>query len=99
MANDIMSMLAQALRPQDRKHFDRVVCADGFSVSVQASDSAYCSPRDNIGPWTSVECGFPTEKDPVLEQYAEDPGAEITDDGKVKTVYGWVPSEIITQII
>ena len=81
-----------------RKHFKRVVCADGFSVSIQASEFNYCSPRDNVGPWTSVECGFPTAKDPALEEWAEDPGALIQD-GQVQTVYGWVPSEAIMQLI
>jgi hypothetical protein len=37
-----------------------VVCADGFVVSVQASRSHYCVPKDNFGPWTHVEVAFPT---------------------------------------
>lgn len=81
-----------------RKHLKRVVCEDGFSVSVQASDFNYCSPRNNVGPWGCVECGFPTSKDPVLEEWAEDPGAEI-EGGQVQTVYGWVPSEVILKVI
>ena len=86
-------------RPE-RKYFERIVCADGFSVSVQASEGNYCSPRDSVGPWESVECGFPTTKDPVLEQWAENPNAEICEEsGHVQTVYGWVPSQIILQVI
>ena len=92
----------------ERKYFDRIVCADGFSVSVQASSSNYCSPRADEGPWESVECGFPTEKDSVLQEYAEDPNAGTTrvgpngedvETGQIQTVYGWVPSQIIMQII
>ena len=92
----------------ERKFFERVVCADGFSVSVQASGFNYCSPRTDEGPWDSVECGFPTAKDPILEKYAEDPGAGTTrvgpdgedvETGQVQTVYGWVPSEVVMQII
>jgi|TARA_R110001583_G_scaffold16234_5_gene66148 hypothetical protein len=83
-----------------RKHFERVVCADGFSVSVQAADGSYCSPRNSVGPWESVECGFPTAKDPVLEAWAEDPRAGICKDtGHVQTVYGWVPSQVILRVI
>jgi len=82
-----------------RRFFERVTCADGFSVSVQASEGNYCSPRNNDGPWTSVECGFPTEKDAVLEAWAENPNADLTEDGKVETVYGWVPSQVILGII
>ena len=33
----------------------RVVCADGTSLSVQASRNHYCSPRDDFGPYTEVE--------------------------------------------
>lgn len=81
-----------------RKFFERVVCADGFSVSVQASSFNYCSPRNNVGPWESVECGFPNAKDPALEEYAEDPEAPI-ENGQVQTVYGWVPSKVVEKII
>ena len=98
--DDIMSMLAQALRPMERKFFKRAVCADGFTVSVQASEFSYCTPRDNIGPWTAVECGFPSAKDPVLEEYAEDPSAPIDKDDKtVQTVYPYVPSDVVMSII
>ena len=84
----------------NRKFFERVVCADGFSVSVQASGFNYCAPRTDEGPWESVECGFPSEKDPILEKWAEDPSAEICEDsGYVQTVYGWVPSQVILRVI
>ena len=83
-----------------RKYFERVVCSDGFSVSVQASNFNYCSPRDDAGPWSNVECGFPTAKDSGLEKWAEDPGARICEDtGQVQTVYGYVPSQVIMGII
>lgn len=32
-----------------------IVCADGVSYSVQASEGHYCHPKDRVGPWTSVE--------------------------------------------
>ncbi len=84
----------------NRKFFERVVCADGFSVSVQASSFNYCIPRTDEGPWESVECGFPSEKDPILEKWAETPDAEICEDtGYVQTVYGWVPSQVILKVI
>lgn len=39
-----------------------VRCADGSTMSVQASEYHYCSPRSNEGPYTCVEvwnCGSP----------------------------------------
>ena len=45
----------------------RVFCADGVSLSVQASEYAYCSPRQRIQrPWdfyTLVEVGYIYDKD------------------------------------
>lgn len=32
-----------------------IICADGASLSVQASSGHYCSPRADTGPWGSVE--------------------------------------------
>ncbi len=39
-----------------------VRCKDGTTMSVQASGNAYCTPRNNVGPYTHVEvwrCGSP----------------------------------------
>ncbi|MED5369002.1 MAG: hypothetical protein VX978_05865 [Pseudomonadota bacterium] len=41
----------------------QVVCADGFSMSVQAHNGAYCSPRiDNAESYDEVEVGFPSSE-------------------------------------
>ena len=37
-----------------------IVCKDGTTLSVQASEFHYCTPRDNKGPYTHVEIGFPS---------------------------------------
>lgn len=39
----------------------RIICSDGFSVSIQASTSHYCIPRNNVGPYTHFEIGYPSE--------------------------------------
>ena len=72
----------------------RVICADGFEMSVQAHQSAYCSPRiDNAEKYTSVEIGFPSEEEPVLSDFAEEP------DNPTGTVYGYVPVQIVTLVL
>jgi len=72
----------------------KVVCADGFTMSVQASEIHYCAPRENDAEYYSeVEIGFPSMADPLIEQYAEDL-ENLTD-----TVYGYVPVEIVEQVI
>lgn len=33
----------------------RVTCADGFEMSVQVHEGAYCSPRNGVGPvWSQA---------------------------------------------
>ena len=71
-----------------------VECADGFTMSVQASSGNYCEPRENNADrYESVEIGYPSAKEPLLMPYAEEP-SRPTD-----TVYGWVPADIVRHII
>ena len=47
-----------------------VVCADGFSMSVQAGTGNYCKPRQpNADRYTAVEVGFPSHEEPLLLQF------------------------------
>ena len=71
----------------------RITCKNGLSLSVQANSSAYCSPREDTGPWESVEVGFPNRKVEALMPYAEQ------GDRPTETVYAWVPVELVEQII
>lgn len=71
----------------------RIVCADGLTMSVQASAYHYCFPRESRGPWWAVEVGFPSRPVPQIAHYAEDP-SRPTD-----TVYGYVPIERVVQAI
>ena len=71
----------------------RVMCADGFSMSVQAGATIYCSPRDSEGPWHTVEVGYPTEQTEELMPFVGD--AERPTD----TVYGYVPVDIVCAVI
>tara|TARA_Y100001963_G_C6693378_1_gene405756 strand:- start:771 stop:1079 length:309 start_codon:yes stop_codon:yes gene_type:complete len=71
-----------------------VVCADGFSMSVQASESSYCEPRLNAQrKYNLVEVGFPSHREQLLMPWAENID-EPTD-----TVYGYVPVDIVTNVI
>jgi hypothetical protein len=71
----------------------RIVCEDGFSLSAQASHGAYCSPREDIGPWWAVEVGYPSAAPELIMEYAEQP-EKPTD-----TVYAYVPVELVEQLI
>lgn len=73
----------------------RIVCKDGFSMSVQAGEAIYCMPRVNLrsGGYVEVEIGFPSEKEDLICQYAEN-SADYT-----KTVYPYVPVEVVEKVI
>ena len=70
------------------KHLaDLVNCADGSTMSVQASECHYCQPRSNTGPYTHVEvwrCGSP------------EAWSEYGDGGDP---YAYLPIEMVAQEI
>ena len=76
-----------------KKKNERVVCADGFNMSIQADEFVYCSPRNNDGPYTAVEIGFPSHHEDLILEFAEDK------DTPTQTVYGWVPSHIVSLVL
>ena len=72
----------------------RLLCNDGFSISVQASKFHYCSPRlDGIQDYEAVELGYPSMEDELINEYAED------DWNYTETVYGYVPIEVVEKLI
>lgn len=70
-----------------------LTCKDGFKVSVQASNFHYCTPRDNKGPYSTFELGFPSEKQECLMPYVEDA------DNPTGTVYSQVPKMVVLDLI
>jgi len=86
----VMGYQYQATRP-------RVVCADGYSVSIQAGKFLYCSSdrglREDSKRFESVELGFPSVEDELINDLAEDP--ECPTD----TVYGYVPVRLVNKLM
>ena len=77
-----------------KKSNKEVVCADGFSMLVQAAAHVYSHPReDNCERYTQVEIGFPSAEESLLMPYVEDPNHPT------ETVYGYVPVGIVTVVI
>lgn len=67
---------------------------DGHTISVQANTFTYCKPQGPQGPWTHVECGYPSFHPSLkFRKYAEDP------DGLTRTVYPYVPVEVLEREI
>ena len=78
------------MRSQSTGQVPRIECDDGLVMSVQASSMHYCTPRDNVGPWTHVEIGYPSRVIPELAQYGEQ---------GYSSVYAYVPIELVENII
>ena len=72
----------------------KITCKDGFTMSVQANEGAYCTPRrDGALKYTAVEVGYPSEREDLLIEWAETPGKPCD------TVYVWVPATQITLVV
>ena len=78
----------------DLKMNKKVVCKDGFTMSVQAGETQYCYPRETgADRYTEVEIGFPNEPEDLLLEFAED------GDRPTETVYAYVPASLVTLVI
>ena len=72
----------------------QVICADGFSMSVQGNKTAYCLPReDNCERYTEVEVGFPSVRESLLMPYVDNP------DDPTGTVYPYVPAWVASLVL
>lgn len=69
-----------------RENRPKAICADGFKMSIQASDEHYCQKTDD-GSYASVEIGFPSSSESLLDDYGVD------------GVYGYVPLTVVDAII
>jgi len=78
-------------RPGTPHLINRLVCKDGFSMSVQASADHGCTPRTNLtsGQYTHWEVGFPRPHEPLLAPYIDALGQ----------IANYVPTHVIDRII
>ena len=77
-----------ALRPE-------AVCADGFTLSIQASGMHYCIPNEDLsdGNYSKVELSYLSEEVEEFLPFAED------DEAPLATVYGYVPVETVDAVL
>lgn len=71
----------------------RIICNDGFSMSVQGGYGLYCMPRVTQSTYIQMEIGYPSREEVLINEYAEMP------DTPTETVYPYVPCAIIEQVI
>ena len=76
------------------KRNKKIICKDGFTMSVQANEGAYCNPRINeANKYIQVEIGFPSQREELIIEWAED------QDQPTDTVYGYVPIHVVNSVI
>ena len=78
----------------------QIHCTDGFSMSVQVGYSLYCTPKKVAKRYSAVEIGYPSEHEPLIEEYAEsfyDDGEDVTD--YTDTVYPYVTVKVLYKVI
>jgi len=80
----------------------RIYCADGASLSVQANQYAYCSPRiDELDEWNHyglVEVGFITDADEKPLTPPDD-WRKYSDGSFPSDVYGYIPTSMVEAFI
>ena len=77
----------------------QIHCIDGFSMSVQVGYSLYCTPKKVAKRYSEVEIGFPSEHEPLIEEYAECFTFEELDIDFTDTIYPYVPVKLVDKIL
>ena len=76
----------------------KIVCSDGFEMSVQVGYSLYSTPKKVAKRYSAVEIGFPSEPEELIKEYAESLYDEDTTD-YTDTVYPYVPVKIVDKVL
>ena len=76
-----------------------IVCVDGFTMSVQVGYSLYSKPKKVAKRYSEVEIGYPSEHEPLIEEYAECYTSEELDIDFTNTVYGYVPVKLVDKVL
>ena len=79
----------------------KIVCSDGFEMSVQVGHSLYSTPKKIAKRYSAVEIGFPSEPEELIKEWAEflpfseeDEEPDYTD-----TVYPYVPVKVVNKVL
>ena len=76
-----------------------ILCTDGFTMSVQVGYSLYSTPKKVAKRYSNVEIGYPSEHEPLIEEYAECFTFEELDIDFTDTIYPYVPVKIVDKVL
>jgi len=75
------------------KNYETVVCADGFSISIQAGSGKYSLPRGGASKFTELELGYPNRPCPFIHKWAEN------QEDYTESIYPYVPAKVVDAMI
>ena len=73
-----------------------IVCTDGFEMSVQVGYSLYSTPKKVAKRYSEVEIGYPSEHEPLLDEYVE---SIYEDPDFTDSVYPYVPVKVVDKVL
>jgi hypothetical protein len=76
------------------RHRPKIVCMDGFKMSVQGHEMTYSIPKKVGIEFEAMEIGFPSQQEDLIIEFIDRPGHEPT-----QSVYGFIPINLIEQVI
>ena len=80
--------------PTEKELRPRIICNDGFSMSVQAGKETYSMPSEaGKTGFSSVEIGYLNEEEELLFGIAEN------EENYTDTIYPYIPVELVNEII
>ena len=84
-----------------RSRLPKIVCSDGFEMSVQVGFSLYSTPKKVAKRYSAVEIGFPSEPEELIMEWAEFTpfGEEDEVPDYTDTVYPYVPVKVVDKVL
>ena len=81
-----------------RSRLPKIICEDGFEMSVQVGFSLYSTPKKIAKRYSAVEIGFPSEPEELIKEWAETFHQEDKTD-YTDTVYPYVPVKVVDKVL
>ncbi len=76
------------------RHRPKIVCTDGFKMSVQGNEMTYSIPRKVTTEFKAMEIGFPSVKEDLIIEFIDNSEHDPT-----QSVYGHIPIDLIETIV
>lgn len=97
--NEQLSRIKGMMQINESMKRSRTFFNNGGSVSIQASSTHYCEPRNDKGPYWEVEVGYPSEGTELPEELLDYEESRVKGFDPYKSIYAYVPTSVIKKMI